>query len=153
MTISWTKRLGPGDEVHAREMFAVMAAAFEEGAEPLGDEYLDGLLASGAFWAVAAFEGGRVVGGITAHTIPMTRSPSAELFVYDLAVHEDFRRQGIGARLMAELRAQATEAGVAEIFVPADEDDVEALAFYRSLAGRESAVSHFSWDTTREVGH
>lgn len=150
---STIRRLAAGDDEHAREMFAVMAAAFGEPAEPLSDEYVDRLLSSSSFWAVAAFEGDRVVGGITAHTIPMTRSPSAELFVYDLAVHEDFRRQGIGARLMAELRAQAAEAGVAEIFVPADEDDVEALAFYRSLAGRESAVSHFSWETARAAGH
>ena len=128
-----------------------MAAAFDEPAEQLSDEYVDQLLSSSSFWAVAAFEGDRIVGGITAHTIPMTRSASAELFVYDLAVHADFRRQGIGARLMAELRAQAAEAGVAEIFVPADEDDADALAFYRSLAGRESAVSHFAWDATHEA--
>lgn len=145
MTISWTKRLGPGDEEHAREMFALMAAAFEEGAEPLGDEYLDGLLASGAFWAVAAFEGGRVVGGITAHTIPMTRSPSAELFVYDLAVHEGFRRHGVGRSLVVALRGLAAEAGITEVFVPADEEDTHALEFYRSLGASESPTSFFSW--------
>jgi len=127
-------------------MFAVLAAAFDEAAEPLSDEYVDRLLASSSFWALAAFEGDRVVGGITAHTIPMTRSPRAELFIYDLAVSDEVRRQGVGERLVATLRILAAEAGIAEVFVPADDDDTEAVAFYRSIGGRESPVSLFTWD-------
>ena len=123
-----------------------MAAAFDEPGEPLSDEYVDRLLSSSSFWAVAAFDGDRVVGGITAHTIPMTRSQSAELFIYDLAVHEDVRRRGVGARLVAALRAYAADAGISEVFVPADDDDAHALEFYRAQAGRESRVRFFSWD-------
>lgn len=147
--VTTSRRLTPGDERQAHELFAVMVATFDETPEPLSDEYVHGLLTSGSFWAVAAFEGDRVVGGITAHTIPMTRSPSAELFVYDLAVHEDFRRRGIAAQLVATLRAQAAAAGIPVVFVPADEDDLEALTFYRSLPSvEESPVSIFSWDAT-----
>ena len=141
-----TRRLGPGDEHHARELFTLMAEAFEESAEALSTEYVGRLLTSRSFWAVAAFEGGRVVGGITAHTIPMTRSHSAELFVYDLAVHGDFRRHGVGRELVATLRALAAEAGIAEVFVAADEEDSHALEFYRALAGRESPAAFFTWD-------
>lgn len=146
MDTSTTRRLGPGDERDARELFALMASVFDEDAEPLGEEYLGRLLTSTSFWAVAAFEGGRVVGGITAHTIPMTRAHSAELFVYDLAVHEDIRRRGVGRRLVEALRAQAADAGIAEVFVAADEEDVHALEFYRSLSGRESPTAFFTWD-------
>ena len=133
-------------------MFAVMTAVFDEPAEPLSDEYVDALLSSSSFWAIAAFVDDRVVGGITAHTIPMTRSPSAELFVYDLAVDAGSRRLGIGGQLVAELRARGAEAGIAEIFVPVDEDDAEAVAFYRSLAGQESPVRLFAWDAASS-GH
>jgi aminoglycoside 3-N-acetyltransferase I len=146
MEISTTRRLGPGDERDATELFALMAEAFDEGVEPLTEEYVHGLLTSGSFWAVAAFEGQRVVGGITAHTVPMTRSQSAELFVFDLAVHEDFRRRGVGRRLVGELRALAAAAGIAEVFVAADEEDTHALEFYRSLDGDESPAAFFSWD-------
>jgi aminoglycoside 3-N-acetyltransferase I len=144
-----TKRLTRGDDQDARDMFTLVAAAFEEPAEPLSDEYIDLLLSTSSFWAVAAFQDGKVVGGLTAHTIPMTRSPSAELFVFDLAVHEDVRRQGVGARLVATLRELAAEAGVTEIFVPADEDDSPALDFYRALDGQESPVRFFTWDAER----
>lgn len=126
-------------------MFALMAAVFEEPSEPLGDASVHQLLTTSSFWAVAAFAGERVVGGITAHTIPMTRSPSSELFIYDLAVHDGYRRQGAGRLLVSTLCTQALEAGVSEIFVPADDDDVDALAFYRSLGGEESAVTFFTW--------
>jgi aminoglycoside 3-N-acetyltransferase I len=145
MTIS-TRRLRAGDEQEARQMAAVMAAVFEEDFEPLSDEYARGILETAAFWAVAAFDGERVVGGITAHTIPMTRTPSAELFVYDLAVHEDMRRQGVAAQLLATLRAEAAQAGITEVFVPVDADEEHALAFYRSQGGAASAVTFFSWD-------
>ena len=147
-----TRRLGRGDEQRARELFAVMAAVFEEAAEPLSDEYLGELLGSSSFWAIAAIEDDRVVGGITAHTIPMTRSASAELLVYDLAVHEDHRRRGIGGHLVAVLREQAAEAGIAEVFVPVDDEDVHALEFYRSQGGHESPVSFFTWDTRADSG-
>lgn len=38
------------------------------------------------FWAIAAFEGDELLGGLSAHTLPMTRSESAEIFIYDIAV-------------------------------------------------------------------
>ena len=125
-----------------------MAAQFDEPSGPLGDEYVADLLSAASFWAVAAFDGDRVVGGVTAHTIPMTRSASSELFVYDLAVHEGFRRKGVAARLVATLRALAAEAGIEVVFVAADEDDAPALAFYRSLQPEESPVRIFTWDST-----
>lgn len=131
-------------------MFAVMAAAFDETVDPVSDAYVSGLLTTSSFWAVAAFDGARVIGGITAHTIPMTRSSSSELFVYDLAVHEEHRRRGVGSQLFLALRAYASEAGISDIFVPADEEDGHALAFYRSLGGQESPVRFFAWgDGTR----
>jgi aminoglycoside 3-N-acetyltransferase I len=142
-----TRRLRPGDEDQARELFAMMAEAFGEAAEPLADEYVAQLLGSGSFWAVAALESDRVVGGITAHTLPMTRAQAAELFVYDLAVHEDFRRRGLGGLLVGTLRAEAALAGIGAVFVAADEEDAHALAFYRSLAGSESPGAFFAWET------
>jgi aminoglycoside 3-N-acetyltransferase I len=39
-----------------------MAEVFEEECEPLGDGYLDRLLAREEFWALAAFDGEQIVG-------------------------------------------------------------------------------------------
>lgn len=145
------RRLGPGDEAVAREMFATMAAVFAEDEDeldagpPIDDEYVRQLLDRGDFWAVVATEGDEVLGGITAHALPMTRSRATELFIYDLAVRADRQRRGVGRALVGELLALARAAGIETSFVPADDEDTHALEFYRAIGGEASPVTFFTF--------
>jgi aminoglycoside 3-N-acetyltransferase I len=141
------RRLGRGDRTAARDMFALMADVFGEGSESLGDDYIDRLLGCETFWAFAAFVGPDIVGGLTAHTLPMTRSASSEVFIYDLAVRQTHQRQGVGSRLVRALREAAARAGINEIFVPADNDDEHALDFYRAQGAIASPVTFFTFST------
>ena len=75
----------------------------------------------------------------------MTRTESSEIFIYDLAVHPDHQRTGVGRRLVAELRAQAAALGIGELFVPADNEDVHALDFYRAIGGAAAPVTIFTF--------
>jgi aminoglycoside 3-N-acetyltransferase I len=149
MTTSLTalevRRLGATERDLARRLFAVLAEAFDEAAEPLSDRYLDDLLGRDDFWALAALVGGDVVGGLTAHRLPMTRAEAAELFVYDVAVRADQRRRGIGRRLLAALREAAAAAGIGSVFVGADSTDGDALDFYRALGGEAEPVTMFTF--------
>jgi aminoglycoside 3-N-acetyltransferase I len=152
-----SRRLTTGDRELARALFSLMAEVFEEEPRPLSDGYLDRLLARDEFWAIAAFEsaggdrgnrgnrGNRIVGGITAHTLPMTRAETSELFIYDVAVHPAHQRKGVGRQLVTELRERATAAGIRDLFVPADNDDLHALDFYRALGGAASGVTFFTF--------
>ncbi len=140
-------RLGPADRDVARATFTMMAEVFDEHAGPLSDGYLDRLLRSRDFFALAAIEPAGVVGGITAHTLAMTRSESSELFIYDLAVRADRQRQGIGRLLVDRLKAHARVAGIDVVFVPADDEDVDALDFYRAIGGVPSPVTIFDLPT------
>lgn len=124
-----------------------MAEVFGEDSAPLGDGYVDRLLSDDSFWALAAFAGPDVVGGLTAHSLPMTRRPSSELFIYDLAVHPGHRRQGVGRHLLQELRSAAAQLGITEVFVAADNDDEHALDFYRAEGAVSSPVTIFSFST------
>ena len=72
---------------------------------------------------MAAFADDQLVGGVTAHAVPMTTAESSELFIYDIAVRADVQRQGIGRALMTALRAAATAEGIGDLFVPADNED------------------------------
>ena len=63
--------------------------------------------------------GTHIIGGLTAHTLPMTRDESAEIFIYDLAVRADRQRRGVGRLLINTLRADATAAGIGVVFVAA----------------------------------
>jgi len=145
------RRLGPNDDAVAQQMFATMAAVFREddnsanGGMPLTADYVRALLGNGNFWAVIALDGAEVVGGITAHALPMTRDQSTELFIYDLAVRSDRQRQGIGRALVTELLTLASAAGIKSSFVPADNEDDHALEFYRALGGDAAPVTIFSF--------
>lgn len=140
------RRLGADDLSLARETFAMMVTVFEEeDALPLSDGYLHELLCRESFWAMAAVLDGQVLGGLTAYALPMTRSPSAELFIYDLAIRPEHQRTGIGARLVGLLCSQAAAAGVTTVFVPADNDDTHALDFYRAQGGESAPVTIFTF--------
>lgn len=75
----------------------------------------------------------------------MTRSESAEIFIYDIAVHEEHQRKGIGRRLVLPLRERAAAHGVEEIVVPANDEDRHALSFYDALGGKASRVTFFTF--------
>ncbi|MCC6540353.1 MAG: GNAT family N-acetyltransferase [Bryobacterales bacterium] len=139
------RKLTVGDIAPAREVFRVMAEVFETRAEPLSDGYLTQLLGRGGFWAYGAWVNGHVAGGLTAHTIPLTRAEQAEILLYDIAVSPEYQRQGIGRRLVAALRGQAADAGVGVVFVPADNEDTHALDFYHALGGAAAPVTIFTF--------
>ncbi|MBM4780812.1 MAG: GNAT family N-acetyltransferase [Archangiaceae bacterium] len=141
------RRLGPGDEAVARALFEMMATVFEEDEASNEPPDVTSLLRREAFWALAAMEGDVVVGGLTAHALPMTRSRSSELFIYDLAVAVEHQRRGIGRALVAGLRSLAAEAGITTVFVPADDEDTHALDFYRAIGGVPSPVTFFTFSS------
>src|SRR5262245_30460536 len=122
----------------------MMAAVFEEEGASLSPAYVDRLLARSDFWAFVALSGDEVVGGLTAHALPMTRSECSEMFIYDVAVRPDHQRTGVGRQLMAAVRDASHDQGI-DVFVAADEDDVHALDFYRSLGGSPSMSAIFTF--------
>src|SRR5579863_1977938 len=114
------ERLTAGKLEHAKALFALLAEVFGEGGSPASEDYIDGLLKNDSFWAVAAIDDDNVVGGLTAHILPMTKAEQSELLIYDVAVHERFQRRGIGKMLMNWVRSQASAVGIAGVFVLAD---------------------------------
>lgn len=140
------RRLGPDDLASMREMLAMFGTAFEDlptyTAHQPDDAYLTALLGSHTFLAVAAFAGGQVVGGIAAYLLPKFEQARTELYIYDLAVAESHRRQGIATAMIEEVRRLAIARGVYVIFVQADHGDDPAIALYTRLGTREE-VLHF----------
>jgi aminoglycoside 3-N-acetyltransferase I len=108
--------------------------------------YVASLLERADFWAMAALEDARPIGGINAHVLPMTRSEARELFIYDLAVAPAHQRRGVGRLLVETLCREAAAAGVPVASVPADDEDDHALAFYRALGGEPAPVTIFSFE-------
>ena len=84
--------------------------------------------------------------------LPITAQDGFELFIYDIAVHPVHQRKGIGRRLIQAALDAATRSGLLAAFVPADNDDTDALDFYRRIGGSAQAVTLFLFDTNAAVG-
>ena len=80
--------------------------------------------------------------------LPLTRTEASELFVYDVAVRQDRQRRGVGRALLDRVLADGARAGIGELWVPADDEDVHALDFYRSTGGVGQAVTVFTYPTS-----
>lgn len=86
--------------------------------------------------------GVEVVGGIVAYELRKFEQERSEIDLYDLAVAEPHRRQGIAERLIRALEAEAAACGAYVVFVQADHGDDPAIALYTKLGRREDVV-HF----------
>src|SRR5262249_4174315 len=139
------RRLRRGDRDLARRLFAVMADVFAEPCERLSDKYLDDLLARETFWAIAALAGDDGVGGLTAHSLPMTPTESGGGVIYDVALPSGFQRSGVGRRLVTVLCDAAKDEGLGIVFVPVDSADEPAVDFYRALGGVPAPVTIFTF--------
>jgi len=127
-------------------MLTTFGEAFDEaetysGARP-SPTYLERLLGSDYFIALAALKSGQVVGGIAAYELRKFEQERSEIYIYDLAVAAGHRREGIATALILELKNIAAARGAYVIFVQADLGDAPAIALYTKLGVRED-VLHF----------
>lgn len=140
------RQLGPRDIEPMRDLLGVFGDAFKEPetycrAQPI-DDYLERLLGSNSFIALAAFEGDRVIGGIAAYELRKFEQERSEIYLYDLAVAATHRRLGVATGLIEELKRIARDRGAWVVYVQADLGDNAAIALYSKHGVRED-VLHF----------
>ena len=113
-------------------------------ANPPSEGYLRQLLGGDSFIALAALKGGVVVGGIAAYELKKFEQERSEIYIYDLAVASEHRREGTATALIEKLKEIAVRRKACLIFVQADTgvEDKPAIALYTKL-GRREDVSHF----------
>ena len=138
--------LGPGDAPLMRAVVSMFGHAFHDvetytAAQP-GTQYLERLLGTDTFIAIAAEDGDQIVGGVAAYLLPKFEQKRSEIYIYDLAVAETHRRRGIATAMIAELQRVGALRGAYVIFVQADYGDGPAIALYTKLGTRED-VMHF----------
>ena len=140
------KQLTAADLPLCRALNAMFGVAFAEpdtyGGQPPSDAYLAGLLGKPHVMALVALDGGSVVGGLVAYQLEKLEQARSEIYIYDLAVAETHRRQGIATALIRALGEIAKARGAWVMFVQADRTDPPAIRLYESLGTRED-VHHF----------
>jgi len=126
----------------ANRLFSdVFAEEAYQGPEP-GEAHLSKLLGDDKFIALVAHEGGDLAGALAAYELVKFEAERSEIYIYDLAVRQEFRRRGIATALIEALKILARSKGAWMIFVQADPPDEPAVALYRKL-GVEERVLHF----------
>ncbi|MFM9978902.1 MAG: AAC(3)-I family aminoglycoside N-acetyltransferase [Sphingomonadaceae bacterium] len=146
MIESLVRRLGSNDLDAMYALLTVFAAAFEDditySSRRPDATYLGTLLGDKGFVALVAEQDGAVVGGLVAYELRKFEQARSEFYIYDLAVAESHRRQGIATALIEALKPIAAASGGWVVFVQADRDDAPAIALYETL-GRREDVYHF----------
>ena len=135
-----------------RSVLSMFGEAFHEvetysDAQP-STRYLERLLGGDTFIALAAVLDDEVVGGVAAYVLPKFEQERSEIYIYDLAVAEAHRRQGIATAMIAELQRIGALRGAYVIFVQADHGDDAATALYAKLGTRENVI-HFDIATSK----
>ena len=128
------------------ELLGVFGEAFEEvdtySSSRPSAAYLKRLLSSDYFIVLAALKNGAVVGGLAAYELQKFEQERSEIYIYDLAIAAEHRREGIATALIRELKKIAVSRTAYVIFVQADHGDDPAIALYTKLGVRED-VLHF----------
>ena len=140
------RRLAAGDLPLMRDLNRLFAAVFDDhqsyGSAVPPDGWLEDLLGQEHVIALVALVDGEVKGGLVAYELMKFEQSRREIYIYDLAVHDAYRRQGMATALIEQLRHIARERGVWVIYVQADYGDDPAVALYTKLGARED-VMHF----------
>lgn len=139
-------RLTASDIDLCRALIAVFGEAFEEADIDLSAQpdasYLANLLANDQFIVLVALKEGVVLGGLTAHVLPKFDQARREIYVYELAVREDYRRRGIATGLLEGLKVIGARINASGMYVQAYPSDLPAVALYTKLGVGED-VFHF----------
>lgn len=142
-------RLAAGDIALFRALNALFGKAFEDAesyiAKPPSDAYAAKVLSNEGIVALVALSDEQVIGGLVAYELDKIEQERSEVYIYDLAVDDGFRRQGVATALIRHLGEIAASRGAWVIYVQADYGDEPAIALYTKL-GRREDVMHFDID-------
>ena len=85
----------------------------------------------------------QVVGMVTAQTVVSTAEGGESAWVEDVIVRQDWRRRGVGRKLIEQVEAWCRGRGITRMQLLADSTNEEAMAFYARREGQ--------WGRTRMV--
>jgi aminoglycoside 3-N-acetyltransferase I len=126
-----------------KALVSVCTLAFEQ-EYTVTDQYLSNMLEDDKTLILGAFRDTEIVGGLVAMEM-MPIHGTKEFYIYDIAVHPEYQKQGLGKALLEHLKLEAKKRGIETIFVEAESEDEGAVAFYRALGGEEVSVNHFNF--------
>lgn len=126
------------------EVAAEAAALFDH---PIDPTATTNFLADERHHLLIGYVGDKPAGFLTAVELLHPDKPQPEMFLYELGVGEEHRRQGVATALIQRLVELCGERGCGEMFVLTNDDNAAGQATYRKAGGKpEPAGIMFTWD-------
>ncbi len=109
-------------------------------------KYLDAYLANPHNWLAVAVIGDLVVGQCMS-VVLQTPDKGEEIFLAEIGTGDDWLRQGAAEALMQALFKRADEAGIEEIWLGTEPDNVPARGLYKKHAATEedAVIYYLDW--------
>lgn len=123
-------------------LLATVPQEFGLGRVPEGRAAL--LLSNPANLWIAAVEDGQVVGLLIGHEIPLL--DKTEMLLFSIDTKEGYRRRGIGRDMVHLMREVCVSRGISSIWIPTNERNAGAMAFYRALGATRKANDDVIWE-------
>lgn len=133
------------------QLVHLFSSVFGQEPSPLPTiEYYERILSDPNFIVVVAKLDDVVIGVLTAYVLHGYHSSRPIAYAYDLAVHPDHQRKGIGRSIMEFTIEHCRYNDFEELFIQAELDDDDAIAFYRSMPFSQGTnASSFSYKLSR----
>lgn len=118
------------------------------------DDLFDNAIEPSRAWAflatrvnvlVVALDAGEVIGFVYGTTMLRVDKPTS-FYVDEIAVHDDYRRKGIGKRLLQRISEEARERGCESLWLGTEGDNAPARGLYDALDGEATEhVAVYEW--------
>lgn len=130
-----------------KSLIEIFKEVFENKEPVANDKQLEKLLANPDFFVFVVLLNDEVVGGLTTYVLHRYFGTKPIAYIYDVGVSPNFQGQGLGKALIAELCSFCKQNGFEDAYVEAEQDDTDAVSFYRKTAyNSELSAIHFTYD-------
>jgi aminoglycoside 3-N-acetyltransferase I len=109
------------------------------------DKYLLELISNKTYHIFVALDGETVIGGVTAYELPMFYKQVNEMFLYEIAVKPEYRRNGIAAALIETLKDFCIKKRIKCLFVGTEKKNLAAKELYLKTGGSMEIIPWFTY--------
>jgi ribosomal protein S18 acetylase RimI-like enzyme len=132
-------------QIRAGEEAVVLGVAEGLFDNPVRADETVAYLADPANLLLLAFDGKTAVGMLTGTFLRHPDKPLS-LFVNELGTREGWQRRGIATQMVQRAIAIARDRGARGVWLGTEEENAEAIAFYRAMGASELRGVFFGWD-------
>lgn len=146
------KKLHSDETNDFKKLIEIFQEVFENNAQIPPHPHLSKLLSNPDFMVFVVKIDDTVVGGLTIYILHQYYSLKPLAYIYDVGITPGFQGKGLGKALLTEVCNFCRESGFDDAYVEAEEEDRDAINFYRKTKfSNEMVTRHFTYSFTEKT--